>query len=251
MMRTKGGKRIGMPTTKESQKDILTPTPLHHHRHHRSQRGKTPSWIARLIAWRRRSGSCRVWTLSGTQTSQACLGSPTWPCHPSSKLRNLRSTMGEEIPWSTYKCTAGRWRRTPTTSRRHPDKACSRMVLTAEEDLPLDGTGGYLLGSIWVQLPDSSGSVRPSEDGEEEQWNLQGYAQRWREKAARARPPLDEREMIKIFVDTLKNPYFDRMIGLQMQFFVDLIPMGERIEDALKTKNSGHDGSNGIGRASC
>uniref|UniRef100_A0A2N9G188 Uncharacterized protein n=1 Tax=Fagus sylvatica TaxID=28930 RepID=A0A2N9G188_FAGSY len=62
------------------------------------------------------------------------------------------------------------------------------------------------------------------------------YAQRWREKAARARPPLDEREMIKIFVDTLKNPYFDRMIGLQMQFFVDLIPVGERIEDALKTK---------------
>jgi hypothetical protein len=62
------------------------------------------------------------------------------------------------------------------------------------------------------------------------------YAQRWREKAARARPPLDEREMIKIFVDILKNPYFDRMIGLQMQFFVDLIPVGERIEDALKTK---------------
>ncbi len=55
------------------------------------------------------------------------------------------------------------------------------------------------------------------------------YAQRWREKAARARPPLDEREMIKIFVDTLNNPYFDRMIGLQMQFFVDLIPVGERI----------------------
>uniref|UniRef100_A0A2N9I6E0 Retrotransposon gag domain-containing protein n=1 Tax=Fagus sylvatica TaxID=28930 RepID=A0A2N9I6E0_FAGSY len=62
------------------------------------------------------------------------------------------------------------------------------------------------------------------------------YAQRWREKAARACPPLDEKEMIKIFVDTLKNPYFDRMIGLQLQFFVDLIPMGERIEDATKTK---------------
>uniref|UniRef100_A0A2N9FU38 Uncharacterized protein n=1 Tax=Fagus sylvatica TaxID=28930 RepID=A0A2N9FU38_FAGSY len=50
------------------------------------------------------------------------------------------------------------------------------------------------------------------------------YAQRWREKAARARPPLDEREMIKIFVDTLKNPYFDRMIGLQMQFFPNKPP---------------------------
>jgi hypothetical protein len=62
------------------------------------------------------------------------------------------------------------------------------------------------------------------------------YARKWREKATPARPPLDEREMIKIFVDTLKNPYFDRMIGLQLQFFVDLIPVGERIEDAVKTK---------------
>ena len=35
---------------------------------------------------------------------------------------------------------------------------------------------------------------------------------------------------------SIKNPYFDRMIGLQLQFFVDLIPMGERIEDAVKTK---------------
>ena len=57
--------------------------------------------------------------------------------------------------------------------------------------------------------------------------------EKWRPQAC---PLLDEKKMIKIFVDTLKNPYFDRMIGLQMQFFVDLIPVGERIEDALKTK---------------
>jgi hypothetical protein len=54
--------------------------------------------------------------------------------------------------------------------------------------------------------------------------------------AARASPPLDEKEMIKIFVDTLKNPYFNRMIRLQLQFFIDLIPVGERIEDTIKTK---------------
>ena len=51
-----------------------------------------------------------------------------------------------------------------------------------------------------------------------------------------ARPPLDKNEMIKIFVDTLKNPYFDRIVGLQLQFLVDLIPVEERIEDAVKTK---------------
>ena len=60
--------------------------------------------------------------------------------------------------------------------------------------------------------------------------------QRWREMAARARPPLDKKEMIRIFVDTLKNPYFDRIAGLQLQFFIDQIQVGERIEDAAKTK---------------
>jgi hypothetical protein len=34
------------------------------------------------------------------------------------------------------------------------------------------------------------------------------YAQQWKEMVARACPPLDEKEMIKIFVDTLKNPYY-------------------------------------------
>ena len=42
--------------------------------------------------------------------------------------------------------------------------------------------------------------------------------------------------MIKIFVDTLKNPYFDQVIGLQLQFLVNLILVEEKIEDAVKTK---------------
>ena len=53
---------------------------------------------------------------------------------------------------------------------------------------------------------------------------------------ARACPPLNEKKMIKIFVDTLKNQYFGQMVGLQLQFFVDLILVGERVEDALKTR---------------
>jgi hypothetical protein len=62
------------------------------------------------------------------------------------------------------------------------------------------------------------------------------YAQQWKEKAARARLPLDEKEMIRISINTLKNPYFDRMVGLQLQFLVDFIPVEERIEDVVKTK---------------
>uniref|UniRef100_A0A2N9EQE2 Uncharacterized protein n=1 Tax=Fagus sylvatica TaxID=28930 RepID=A0A2N9EQE2_FAGSY len=56
----------------------------------------------------------------------------------------------------------------------HLQMECSRMVLTVEEDLSLEGTGRHLPGSIRVQLPNSSGSVRPSKDGEEEQRDLQG-----------------------------------------------------------------------------
>uniref|UniRef100_A0A2N9HTF6 Uncharacterized protein n=1 Tax=Fagus sylvatica TaxID=28930 RepID=A0A2N9HTF6_FAGSY len=139
--------------------------------------------------------------------------------------------------------------------RKEDDKGyqeCSRMVLTVEEDLSLEGTGRYLLGSIRVQLPNSSGPVRSSEDGERRAMKPSGNMPKGGErKAARARPPLDEREMIKIFVDTLKNPYFDRMMGLQMQFFVDLIPVGERIEDALKTKKIvDMTASDGAGRTS-
>ena len=62
------------------------------------------------------------------------------------------------------------------------------------------------------------------------------YAQQWREVVAWARPPLNEKEMIRIFVDTLKNPYFNRIVSLQLQFFVDLILVEERTEDAVKTK---------------
>ena len=43
------------------------------------------------------------------------------------------------------------------------------MVLTVEEDFSLEGAGGYLPGSIRVQLPNSSGPVRSSEDGEKVQ----------------------------------------------------------------------------------
>jgi hypothetical protein len=42
------------------------------------------------------------------------------------------------------------------------------------------------------------------------------YAQHWRERASMVHPPLEEKEMMKIFIDTLKNPYFNRMLGLQL-----------------------------------
>jgi hypothetical protein len=39
------------------------------------------------------------------------------------------------------------------------------------------------------------------------------YAQCWRDLASRVQPPLLEKELVGMFMDTLQGPYLDRMIG--------------------------------------
>uniref|UniRef100_A0A2N9FW93 Reverse transcriptase domain-containing protein n=1 Tax=Fagus sylvatica TaxID=28930 RepID=A0A2N9FW93_FAGSY len=126
--------------------------------------------------------------------------SPTPPRPPTSpKPKGKDSQLGSKIDNLEEKI----W-----LMQGHPDRARGRMVLPTEEDLPLEGAGGFNSQIA----PDRFDLQRIEKKSSE---TFREYAQRWREKAARARPPLDEREMIKIFVETLKNPYFDRMIAEQ------------------------------------
>ncbi|XP_050878605.1 uncharacterized protein LOC127082411 [Lathyrus oleraceus] len=60
------------------------------------------------------------------------------------------------------------------------------------------------------------------------------YAQRWRDLAARVQPPLLERELINMFVDTLQGLYFVKIIGSTTSGFSDLVIIGERIENGMK-----------------
>ncbi|WJX78112.1 hypothetical protein P8452_61366 [Trifolium repens] len=39
------------------------------------------------------------------------------------------------------------------------------------------------------------------------------YAQRWRELAAQVEPPLSEKELVGMFMDTLQAPFYEKMIG--------------------------------------
>ncbi|XP_058749514.1 uncharacterized protein LOC131622493 [Vicia villosa] len=48
------------------------------------------------------------------------------------------------------------------------------------------------------------------------------YAQRWRELAARIQPPLLERELIDMFMDTLQDPYLNQMVGCAASEFSTL-----------------------------
>ncbi|KAL5127831.1 hypothetical protein HKD37_14G040185 [Glycine soja] len=60
------------------------------------------------------------------------------------------------------------------------------------------------------------------------------YAQRWRDLAAQVAPPMVEREMITMIVDTLPVFYYEKLVGYMPFSFVDLVFVGERIEVGLK-----------------
>ena len=59
------------------------------------------------------------------------------------------------------------------------------------------------------------------------------YAQRWRYLAAQVVPPMMEREMITMIVDTLPMFYYEKMVRYMPSSFADLVFTGERIEVGL------------------
>ena len=42
--------------------------------------------------------------------------------------------------------------------------------------------------------------------------------------------------MIKWFIDSLKPPYYEKMISTQVTHFASLIPIGERIDKGIRSK---------------
>ncbi|XP_022736187.1 uncharacterized protein LOC111289419 [Durio zibethinus] len=64
--------------------------------------------------------------------------------------------------------------------------------------------------------------------------NFKEYAQRWRDVAAQVQPPLTEKETTILFVNTLKAPYYERLIGNATKNFTDMVISGEIIESAIK-----------------
>jgi len=60
------------------------------------------------------------------------------------------------------------------------------------------------------------------------------YAQHWRDLAAQVAPPMVEREMITMMVDTLPVFYYEKLVGYMPSSFADLVLAGERIKVGLK-----------------
>jgi len=60
------------------------------------------------------------------------------------------------------------------------------------------------------------------------------YAQRWRDLAVQVAPPMVEREMVTMIVDTLSVFYYEKLVGYMPSSFTDLVCAEERIEVGLK-----------------
>ena len=60
------------------------------------------------------------------------------------------------------------------------------------------------------------------------------YAQRWREITAQISPPLEEKELTKIYLKTLSTFYYDRMVASAPSNFTEMVNMGVRLEEAVR-----------------
>ena len=60
------------------------------------------------------------------------------------------------------------------------------------------------------------------------------YAHKWWDLAAQVQPPMIDKELNKMFLNTLKAPYYDWMIGNSNKDFSDIVSAGKMIEAGVK-----------------
>ncbi|XP_070014013.1 uncharacterized protein [Nicotiana sylvestris] len=61
------------------------------------------------------------------------------------------------------------------------------------------------------------------------------YAIKWREQAARVKPPMDNHELIIVFLEAQEPDYFQNMMSAIGRLFAEAIKIGEMVENGLKT----------------
>ncbi|RDX74647.1 hypothetical protein CR513_45577, partial [Mucuna pruriens] len=77
-----------------------------------------------------------------------------------------------------------------------------------------------------------------------EQEGFKEYAQRWCELAVQVQPPITEREMVTMFIDTLPSLYYDKVVGNVTSNFTDLVVVGKRIELGIRREKFTHTSKN-------
>ena len=61
------------------------------------------------------------------------------------------------------------------------------------------------------------------------------YVYRWRDLESQIQPHMTEKETAKLFINTLKNPYYDGMVGNITKIFTDIVIAREMIQSVVKS----------------
>ena len=60
------------------------------------------------------------------------------------------------------------------------------------------------------------------------------YAQRWRDVAAQVIPHVEEKEMTKLFLKTISQFYYEKMVGSAPRDFAEMVGMGVQLEEGVR-----------------
>lgn len=95
------------------------------------------------------------------------------------------------------------------------------------------------LGEAFVRQYRFNKDMAPNRDqlrslSQKERETFKEYAQRWRGLAAQINPPLEEKEMTKIFLKTLSPFFYEKMVASAPTDFTKMVSMGMRLEEGVR-----------------
>jgi hypothetical protein len=95
------------------------------------------------------------------------------------------------------------------------------------------------LGEAFVKQYNYNVDMAPDRDqlrlmSQKDKETFKEYAQRWRELTAQISPPLEEKEMTKIFLKTLSSFNYESMTTSSPNDFIEMVNMGMRLEEGVR-----------------
>ena len=64
--------------------------------------------------------------------------------------------------------------------------------------------------------------------------SVRDYAQRWRTTATQVQPPLIDTEVTMLFLGTLQEPYYDKLMPTTTGSFANMVKAGNLIDHVIK-----------------
>ncbi|GAU32216.1 hypothetical protein TSUD_277960 [Trifolium subterraneum] len=95
------------------------------------------------------------------------------------------------------------------------------------------------LASAFIRQYNYNSYLAPNRDElraltQKESESFKEYAQRWRELAAQNRPPVEEKELCKLFLHTLSPFFYEKMVGVVSRSFTEMVEMGMCLEEGVR-----------------